>query len=649
MQYWKDLDTGCIYDTQPNPSCVPIELGELKPITEPYIGMCVKDSFNRVGWWERKNMWGDHKVMWSNEPSYAETVYLRGLLHVPDHDIVVPEIKAWIKSGGKWYLHKETTLYSLITGKVGVTITGRDPYSESFEKLEGVEETSDEPEEFMAINPFSGGGSVSMAKSKVGGNYYIAHDHTAYYITDTSSGELFITRSIELAFHFFSCDKLPFQDPVLSLFTLEQVKTELILLDTHQGLVRWLLNKVKDIPHLAARLAVTGVRRSTKDQSAVSLYSNYKKKETSILTLMRPGRAFRFLFPEMKDKDLEKLVDAYREDFPVQGLTLKRGTEAHHFKHMYGHQYAPMENPKTTSSRKSLANSCMRHDFSNLPRHPCEVYGSGEFEAIWSEDSLGRIASRLVVWHPPEDHSLHENPQMGPVYGVSEYAMDMLEEAVPNGVHYERATWVDAKILRIPHQGGIIAPYLDHEQSLEDAGNYLIIGGEPDYEADSYDGVLGRSRYAVCENCGRDIRDEYDAYNTDDGCVCESCYDNNYFCCDDYGDTYHIDVRCEVMKSSWRGNHWYEVYVCEDARDSNYTLCTDDKYWPNESVQELANGDWISPKEIPLGNYAECSVDNLWYAIEDMYPNVDGGYTAKENFAPLLQGLNEHGEVYELA
>ena len=114
--------------------------------------------------------------------------------------------------------------------------------------------------------------------------------------------------------------------------------------------------------------------------------------------------------------------------------------------------------------RKSSASSCMRYDFDHLPVHPVTAYASGDFQMLWTEDSDGKIASRCVVRVMPDGQY-----RGGPIYGVSEQAIDMLEhhiKSTPNGEYGADDAWVGARLLRQPTQDdpdAFYAPYLDPE------------------------------------------------------------------------------------------------------------------------------------------------------------------------------------------
>lgn len=467
------------------------------------------------------------------------------------------------------------------------------------------------------------------------------------------------TRSVyvygeSLGWKFKTQESVSFNDPVLDEFSLvdDPIDPYYDMNDVARTL--WILIPDSDLANrFKTRCMLTHFRQSTQNRNNLALYLNQKQKDAKRIQSLRPGRAIRALLPEVTDALIEQMVDAFRKNFPTNEYAVKRGFAAEDFKHMYAHPMMAMQNPRTTDSRKSLGNSCMRHadNFKSLPHHPAEAYASGEFEAIWSENTDGRIASRLVVWHPPQGHRLHGKPQCGPVYGTCEYSIDLLEDVARDmGAQlYDGATWGGAKWQKLPYHDGVIAPYSDHEQSIEDCGDYLKVGGDCDYEASNYGGVLGGSdrNGFDCDECGTYIDPDCDDYfHTDRGCICYSCRDRSYFYCEDYEEDHPRDEMCTVYRSSRWGRD--TRYVCEAARDENYVLCIDnDEYWHIDDATQLANEDWISPEGKSSGDYAECVSDDNWYPVTEMYPLVKGGYVARDNFDETTHALNDLGEVYE--
>lgn len=275
------------------------------------------------------------------------------------------------------------------------------------------------------------------------------------------------------------------------------------------------------------RISVFEPKPSSKIAGNIALYNSKSQKAKGVPVSMKAGRAIRLMFPDLDDKTLAQIVDDFRQEFPTFDYSLKESEEGWAFKHAYQHTMGPYENIYTTSGRKSLANSCMRHDFSRMETHPCEVYASGDFRMYWTELPDGRIGSRCVVY-------INEGgkPQAGPIYGTTEASIDFIAEKLQEigADFYENATWDGARLLYVEDRSGVVGPYLDHEQGCDREGDYLVIGGGR-YEACSYSGYISGGSYATCEDCEADL-DEGDVCTSESGYTyCECCYNERYVYC----------------------------------------------------------------------------------------------------------------------
>lgn len=333
------------------------------------------------------------------------------------------------------------------------------------------------------------------------------------------------------------------------------------------------------------RVQFTQASVSGKFQGKVSLYMNKKDMERDRKTAVRPGRAFKFLFPELTDVEIAKLVDKFNAKFPVVNLTLHEGKEEESFTKAYAYEQSVMQNVNTTGGRKSLANSCMRMrpEHEGLPKHPSAAYASGDFLSLWAEDDHGKIASRCVVYVPEEGKA-----QAGPVYGTSEIAIDLIESKLRDmdANLYDCASWIGARLLNIPCRNGVLAPYLDHEQALSEEGEFLVIvEGEEgdrnvDYYANTYSGVLGGGY--TCVECDDRI-DEDDVVHDDNGsCYCSDCYSDTFATCYESGNEHLRDdmYLCRIRTYRWG---WQEEWV-HDPESHDYVMIDFHYYHPDNIV-----------------------------------------------------------------
>ena len=368
--------------------------------------------------------------------------------------------------------------------------------------------------------------------------------------------------------------------------------------------------------------------RSELSIDKVAIYQNRDKRHQDLHTAMKPGRAFSMMFPEMDHKELIQLVDRYLQTFAKRNLTLHTGKSAEDFKHAYAGTQSHTENIQTTFSRKSLACSCMRYDFDHLPIHPVEAYASGDFEIIWTEDQDKNISSRAVA--RVKDGVYH----CGPVYGVSESSIDMIEHHVlSNGGHLlDNAVWVGARLVKHiydEHDQSYIAPYLDvAPQSLEDDGNSLVIIRGGSIPATDYQGILNGS-YCSCHSCGDSISHEDDAFYSDytGESYCESCFWDDHIYCDFSQDTYHTD-QCDSAYVEYRFGDYQSQLVSIDALGSgcDFVQCSDDNWWHIDLAHYCEfEGEHISERD--MDDYFVCEVSG------ELFPNSEVRQTAKGQVA----------------
>ena len=352
--------------------------------------------------------------------------------------------------------------------------------------------------------------------------------------------------------------------------------------------------------------------RSKIAHGKISMYQTRKDADNDRQVAIKAGRSFKYIFPELPDSDIEILTDAFRERFSLRTFTLKTGTSPNNFTHAYSHDQADMDNPKTTTIRKAIAHSCMRYTFDQLPQHPCSVYGSGDFKIAWLETPSGKIAGRVTVCT-----SYKERPQAGPIYGVCENSLNQLQDWLDSidAVGYESGSrWLGARLLAKPYQGGFIGPYLDvTPQRMTECsdGEYLIIDGCGEVDASTYHGILNGS-YTECTECGEALNDEeyYHSEHTGDN-YCEGCYHNEHTYCDHSGEMVHNSELVEV----WTQSPWglSPENVSEDARDANYILCVDGKYWHDDDATWCESEEvWCSPKDME-DDYFESDWDGEVY------------------------------------
>jgi len=369
-------------------------------------------------------------------------------------------------------------------------------------------------------------------------------------------------------------------------------------------------------------------RVSEVNPSNIAIWRDDKAKD---FTSMKPGRAIKHMFPELSDAIIEQIVDAFRQDFPVYEYTLHSSQEAAAFKRAYTGPQPSFENIYCTSTRKSSANSCMRHDFNFLDVHPTEAYASGDFTVYWTETADKKIASRCVVFTHKDGVEL-ERPVAGPLYGTTEQSLDVIAAELLKKSAYMayESTWDGARLKHIPYKKGIVAPYIDDEARRGTIqGDYILLSkrGDYDHTFDNYQGVFGvRSPedddYCICIHCEEEI-DEGVEYSTDDGYMCPACYHETHRNCawydQDVNSTEGDDAT--FISRSWhnRGQTVTE-WVCQEALDCNFVYVEEDSHWYQTDLvtDETHDGEWRAISWMEDNDWFTCEGNQQWYPPDQL-------------------------------
>ena len=374
------------------------------------------------------------------------------------------------------------------------------------------------------------------------------------------------------------------------------------------------------------RLCVFGPRRSEKFHPKISVWQSLEHRDNDRVTAMKPARAFALMFPELDHKAIIQLNDEYLQEFAPREFTIHVSKNDYDFRRAYAGEQSPNENIDTTPFRKHLAHSCMRYDFDNLPMHPAEAYASGDFTIVYALDQNDLVAGRCVVY------TANQPPQAGPIYGVSEQAIDCIQERLEamGADMTHNASWIGAHLKRVEYDGGFIGPYLDlTPQSLADMGDYLEVSRCGEIDASQYQGILGGHHTSCCQ-CNENLSEDeywYSEYTSEH--YCESCYYDEHVYCDYHQDTVHTDQTIVCYRIAY-GGHRESIQVYEDIvhHDDIFVMCTDDEYWHTDDVVYCECDDtWISPDDID--DYFTSDWDDELYPNEVMCTLTDGDVVSK--------------------
>ena len=413
----------------------------------------------------------------------------------------------------------------------------------------------------------------------------------------------------------------------------------------HKWLEKQILNLLGSENHTTCkiryRLTAFGPRRSEKFHPKISVWQSLENRDSDRVTAMKPARALALMFPELDHKTIIQLNDQYLQEFAPREFTVHVSKEADDFRRAYAGEQSPNENIDTTPFRKHLAHSCMRYDFDNLPMHPAEAYASGDFTIVYALDQNNLVAGRCVVY--TQDHIIPQVPHAGPVYGVSEQAIDCIEEQLAKmGARTGHdASWIGAKLRRVEYDGGYIGPYLDlTPQSLADMCDYLEVSRRGEIDASQYNGVLGDHHTTCCQCSERLSEDEYWYSEYTSEHYCESCYYDEHVYCDYWGETVHQDQTVTCWRVGYGGQH-ETVSVYEGIVNDGdvFIECTDNEYWHVDDVVYCEYEDeFISPDNID--DYFTSDWDSELYPNDQMCNLVNGETVSKYE-------LDEDGNIWQ--
>lgn len=416
------------------------------------------------------------------------------------------------------------------------------------------------------------------------------------------------------------------------------------------ALRQWLLDNIgyvhnstletNALPH---RLSLFAPMRSKRRHGYISIYQNSDKYIADLHTPMKPGKAMSTIAPELDNKAVDMLVTKFLDAFAHREYTVKTSSKHDDFRKVYTGKMVGTQNINTTGTYKSLAASCMRYTFDdgdgpmNLPIHPTEVYGSGDFNIIWVEDARGFIGGRVVVYMKHESGK----PQPSYIYGACQQALDMLKDHLDSidACDIYDSDWTGAKLSAVKDYDtqAYIGPYLDLEPRALDVcrlpdgtkdseGNtntkeYLVIGCGGELDGNGYCGVYSDETNR-CYNCEENVHQDDTRYSEYTGeTYCDCCFQDDHFYCDWSDEYYHNDQHICVWYTTSEGDkRYHDVAECCDG----YTFCErEGEYWDSDEVIHVeSEGSYISPPMFEE-NYFVSDWDGEVYHNEQMVSTIE--------------------------
>jgi hypothetical protein len=319
---------------------------------------------------------------------------------------------------------------------------------------------------------------------------------------------------------------------------------------------------------------------------------------------VKPGKAFRKIFPFLGDVELEKLVDKFKLEFSPATVTIHETKDADEIVEVYTMERSPDRNFQTTSYHKRLSDSCMRHDteYFGFDKHPTYAFGSGDFTVFYALDGQGKCAGRVTVY------TNYSEPQSGPIYATCESAIKALEDKLEEvgATKAGHGHWDGASILKLEDSGKFYGPYLDCGRTLTEAGNCLIIDSCGTIEHNHCGHYLSGN---YCQWCEERVDGEVTYVESVDREVCEFCLEDDFFTCEYDSELYPNHQQVEVFE----GLHGFSEHWEKSNAERHAVVCAHDgEYWVDDSVVELADGDYVAKKYIGE-SYEYCTIDGEVY------------------------------------
>ena len=125
--------------------------------------------------------------------------------------------------------------------------------------------------------------------------------------------------------------------------------------------------------------------------------------------------------------------------------------------------------------------------------------------------------------------------------------------------------------------------------------------------------------FVQCDDCGEWVPEDEALTTADGDTICESCYESDYFTCENCGEIHHVDDMVVVNRDTRR-----EEYVCEDCADRQYYRCDDcGQYFTDSYIHEDDQGTVICDDCWDSHDYTACDDCGRIIRCEDANWNED--------------------------
>lgn len=284
------------------------------------------------------------------------------------------------------------------------------------------------------------------------------------------------------------------------------------------------------------------VHKSLTQPGLIAFYGSFEKAEAKRETIMKVGRFLAKFQPDWSQEEIRRAGEQYASE--NSEMVLEFATTPDEIEQVY------VNGPR----------SCMAGPASNFSSeiHPTRVYGAGDLAVA----HYGTKA-RVLCWPKKLTY--------GRIYAESEAMASKMAEALESLGYNSKGKFSGARLLRIQEHDKFVCPYLDGEQSVEDSGDFLRIGGN--LIAGSTSGLIYMHE-ETCEICDS----AFDPEDSNCSTMCDSCYDEHSWC-EECEETVHNNNMTYVESA--------DRSVCNSCLRHNYSECVkcNENFRDDETVE----------------------------------------------------------------
>ena len=314
----------------------------------------------------------------------------------------------------------------------------------------------------------------------------------------------------------------------------------------------------------------------------VSYYESLEKRNKGVRTTSKIGKFLRKAAPYFNDKQIECLGNCILEANKVGNYTHHTSNTPEGFEDVY--KMRP-ESGRNIGKYKCINASCMRDKFGGQ-KHPCSVYGSGDFTIHYLTNEDGKIAARSIVCDLDNTYA--------PIYASSKFAGKFLEKILKdlgmNDCDDEYHPWEGAKLLKIKCEDGWVAPYIDVCSSVSEEDDYFVINYSSDEYSFSNTGGYVR-RLCKCSQCDCTVS-SYDLVVFEGEEYCNGCVN---YC--DFTQEYTLEDTVRVYYG--RGYNEYYNYS-ETAAQEHAVYNEENDKWYTKEFAEQKHKLWTAKNKEPF-------------------------------------------------